>query len=154
MKTCRAPQLLKSNGCKKWVNRPTIAWGANLLTLGAVYKANGSGLTFWSPPLVRIDRHTFTRWANFLTLRAYLETRWPFDTFRGPPKLGVEGLTLAWSAQRLAGWTELETHGLIRLDTVWRPVVVLQCNKYKNDNDNSIIMSRRVTADVCTTEAL
>ena len=128
MKTCRAPQLLKSDGCKKRVDRSTIAWRANLLTLRTAYETNWSGLTFGSPPFGWVDRHAFTGRANTLTLRASNTTCRSGGTFRGPPKLRVERLTLARSAQTLTRWTEFHTHRLIGFDTVWRPVVVLQYN--------------------------
>ena len=120
------PQLLKSNGCKERVDRSTIAWGADFHTLRTADKAHSSLGTVGSPPMVRVDGHAFARWADFLTKRTCLRAYNAIRTFWGPPKLGVKGLTLAWSAQLLTRWTELVTHWLVGLDTVVRPVVILQ----------------------------
>ena len=139
MKGCCTPQLLKSDGCKKRMDRSTIAWRADFHTLRTAYEARSSLGTIWSPPLVRVDWHAFARWADLLTRRTCLRAYNVIDTFWGPPKLGVEGLTLAWSAQLLTGRTELLTHLLIGLDTVVRPVVVLQYNQHNNNTITTIM---------------
>ena len=55
------PQLLKSDGCKKRVDRSTIAWGADFHTLRTADKAHSSLGTVGSPPMVRVDGHAFAR---------------------------------------------------------------------------------------------